>query len=116
VSETLQRRVRQIRGRAERRRWAYRQRDLAHGVWHRVGRALADAAEAWLVSEEDAASLVDRGVAAEACGLALEPPLRLFFVTPAQLAGLRSRRSVPVRLSAGLLSARNVALIRFALK
>lgn len=113
MSELLHRRVRQIRARAERRRWAYRQRNLAQGVWFRIARVLVEAAEAWAISDEDAAALAAEGIAAEPAGLEVEPPLALRFVPAERLAGLASRRPLDVRLSAELLSARNVALVRF---
>ncbi len=111
MSDLLRQRARRIREQALIRAWEYRQRHTSHGVWHRLRRVLVDAAEAWVISEEDADRLESRGHAPLPVGRELEPPKRIFFVTKDELSTLSDRRQVPVRLSRELLLARSVALV-----
>ncbi len=111
MNELLQQRARRIREQALVRAWEYRQRHTSHGVWHRLRRALVDAAQAWLISEEDANRLESHGHAPLPVGRELEPPKRIFFVTEDELSTLPDRRRIPVRLSHELLLARGVALV-----
>lgn len=113
MSERLRRRTEQIRQRALIRSWEYRQRDYANGVWDRFRRLLVDAAEAWVIDDGDARRLAESGRAEQAVGAELDPPKRIYFVSPQGLVGVSSRRQVPVRLKGELLQARNLALVPF---
>ena len=111
--ERLHRRARLSRANAAVRRWEYRQRDHARGVWFRLRRLLADAASAWQVSADDSARLIDDGVAPDAIGLALEPPMTILVVAQARLEALPSRKPVALRLGADLLRSRHLVLVPF---
>ena len=76
-------------------------------MWDRFRRLLVDAAEAWVIDDGDARRLAESGRAE------LDPPKRIFFVSPQGLVGVSSRRQVPVRLKGELLQARNLALVPF---
>lgn len=114
MSERLHRRVDLIRQRALIRSWEYRQRHHSKGVWDRFRRVLVDAAEAWVIDDRDARLLAARGRSEQPVGAELDPPKRIFFVSPQELAGVPSRRQVPVRLKGDLLQAPNLALVPFA--
>jgi len=109
----LHARVRHIEQRLAVRAWEYRQRTHARGVWFRLRRVLADAERAFVISPEDAAALERLELAAEPVGLELQPPRYLYFVPSDVLRRLGSAREIPVRLSAELLGAEHVALVRF---
>jgi hypothetical protein len=110
----LHERARRIQQRLVVRAWEYRQRAHARGVWFRLRRVLADADRAFVVEPSDASALVRLGIRPEPAGLELHPPRQLFFVPPQVLAELGSAREIPVRLSAELLHAKHVALLRHA--
>ena len=113
TTDTLHRRARLMRERMLIRGWEYRQRHHAKGMWYRLRRSLADAAEAWEIDDRDADRLATLGHAELPVGVELHPPKRIFFVTPHELAALPSRRRIPVRLGGKLLEARNLALVTF---
>jgi hypothetical protein len=113
VSDRLGRRAREARSRAVVRAWEYRQRRLAGGVWFRLRRVLTEAQEAYAISEEAAKALIAEGHRPEPVGAELEPPRTILFVDPGRLAAIPDRQRLAVRLSAQLLSARWVVLIRF---
>jgi hypothetical protein len=113
VKDQLQRCIAQVRFRAERRRWEYRQRNLAKGTWHRFRCLLAQASEAFVIDAEEAARLVAEGHAPEPVGRELEPPKQIFFLPEDRLRRLVRATSVPVRLDAAMLAARALALRRF---
>jgi hypothetical protein len=106
-------RVRGIQGRLAMRAWEYRQRNHSKGVWLRVRRVLADAQHAFIIDEGDAAMLANLGYRPEPAGLELQPPRELWFVPRDVLDRLNSAQEVAVRLSADLLGAKHVALLRF---
>jgi hypothetical protein len=110
---TRARRARDVKSRASVRRWEYRQRNLSKGTWIRLARTLADAREAWLLSEADALRLEADGFVHEPVGEQLEPAKRILFVPEAHLAELESRRALPIHLGPELLGARFIALVRF---
>ena len=94
------------------RRWQYRQRNLAAGVWFRLRRVLADTRVACVISDADARRLVAEGYRPEACGLDVTPEKILLFVDERRLAALETRR-IPVGLGPEFLAARAIALIPF---
>ena len=111
MTDRLHERVRRMRERELIRRWEYRRRNHAGAVWHRLRRALVDAAEAWALDEPDADRLERAGHAPLAVGGELEPPKRVYFVTGQELGTLPSRRRIPVRLGPELLQARSLTLV-----
>lgn len=113
MSIGLQRRAREIRARAEIRKWEYRQRNHAKGVWFRLRRVLADAALAYGLNDEDMERLLAEGFGLEAVGGELQPIKRILFVPEARLQLISERREIPVRLGPELLGERNLALVRF---
>jgi len=113
VTDSLHRRARQVQSRATIRAWEYRQRRHAKGVWFRLRRVLADAREAFLVSEQEADRLVAEGYSPEPVGAELEPPKRIFFLPAARVASITGRAQVPIKLEGKLLDARALVLIRF---
>jgi hypothetical protein len=113
TSDSLHRRSRQSKSRWLARRREFRERHLAAGVWFRLRRCLAHAARAFIIPAEAAAALEQDGLVPERPGLDLEPPLRLYVVTPERLASISGRREIRVRLSAELLTAGQVALVPF---
>jgi hypothetical protein len=106
-------RARAVRTRAVIRRWKYRQRGLAAGVWYRIRRVLAEAKEAYVIAGGDAQQLLAEGYVPESCGALVAPEKIIIFVDPTRLARIGSRRRIPVRLGPEFLSATAVALIRF---
>jgi hypothetical protein len=106
-------RARRIQERLAVRAWEYRQRARAKGVWFRLRRVLTDAERAFIIDPTDAATLMNLGLHPEPVGLELYPARHLYFVPPEVLAQLGSAREIPVRLSAELLGADHVALLRF---
>jgi hypothetical protein len=111
--ERMRARARAVRTRAEIRRWEYRQRDLAAGVWFRLRRVLADAKSAYAISGDDAALLVAEGFALEACGADLAPEKTILFIDEGRLSRVASRRPIAVGLGPDFLQARAIALTRF---
>jgi hypothetical protein len=110
---SLERRAKAIRSRSVRRGWEYRQRDTSHGVWFRVGRALADAVELWIISDDDADRLIEEGFVPDPAGRELEPPKNLLRVPRARLAQIKERRAIPVNLGPAFLGARDLVMIPF---
>jgi hypothetical protein len=92
--------------------WEYRQRHHSKGTWFRLRRALADAAEVWVMTAEDADSLEAEGFSALAVGHELEPPKRIVFVPAERIGAMAKPRRIPVALSAELLAAKSLALVR----
>jgi hypothetical protein len=107
-------RAREVRARAAVRRWSYRQRDHAGGVWFRLRRVLADAKAAYTISDEDARRLVAEGYRPEACGSEITPEKMILFVDEARLSAVASRRAIPIGLGPDFLTASAVALVAFA--
>jgi uncharacterized protein involved in type VI secretion and phage assembly len=111
--ERMRARARAVRARAEVRRWEYRQRNLAAGVWFRLRRVLADAREAYVISEDAARQLTAEGHRAEPAGAELSPEKAILFVSAARLAQIEGRLPIPVRLGPEFLEARVIALVPF---
>lgn len=116
MTSTLQRRARDMRGRLAIRAWEYRQLTHAKGAWFRLRRLLVDARGAWVITDQEATQLIADGLRPEPVGEELIPAKRIIVITEDRLAGLANRQEIPVRLNAALLSARNLALVRFATK
>ena len=110
----MHRRARQVRANALVRRWEYRQRDHARGVWFRLRRVLADAKSAWRVSEADALRLMAEGYRPEPAGEQMEPRTVILFVPEERLREAESCSEVPLRLGVELLQSRFLALVRFS--
>lgn len=106
-------RARAVAARAAVRRWNYRQRNLAAGLWYRVRRLLADAEAAYVISEDDARLLEAQGYVPAASGREMAPEKLIFFVDPDRLSTLESRRRIRVDLGPDFLAARSVALVPF---
>lgn len=113
VLATMQARAHAVRTRAAIRSWKYRQRNLAAGVWFHVRRVLADAKDAYVISDDDARRLLADGYKAEACGARLEPAKIIVFVDSARLEQVDSRRPIPVRLGPDFLLASAIVLAPF---
>lgn len=113
ILDRMQQRARRVSAQSVVRRWEYRQRAHAKGVWFRLRRLLASARSAWSISEEDARDLLAHGYLSEGVGTELAPSKVIFFVSGDTLRSLPSRVEVPVRLGPELLSARFVALEPF---
>lgn len=113
MSVALRQRLRQQRSRALVRSWAYRQRGSAHGVWFRLRRLLTDANAAYVISREEARTLLSEGYRAESVGSDLEPPKLIVFAPAERIAKVPTARRVPVRLGGEILTAEWLALTRF---
>ena len=109
--DKLHRRVKAARAADTLRRFEYRQRNHARGVWFRLRRLLSQAATAWEIGEEDARRLLDEGVRPRRVGLEIEPRIRIFPISEERLQTLTRRRPLETRLSAELLAARDLALV-----
>jgi len=113
VNEKLHRRVREAKARVAVRAWQYRQRRHAAGVWMRLRRVLADASEAYAIPPEAMEALVRDGCVPEPVGRELEPAKMIVFADPGRPLAITERKQLAVRLSAELLAARYLALVRF---
>lgn len=92
MNAVLERRARQVRARAEIRKWEYRQRKHAKGVWFRLRCVLADAAAAYGIDADDAARLLDEGFVPEPVGAELQPEKRLLFISEERLQSIPGSR------------------------
>jgi hypothetical protein len=111
--DRMQARARAVRTRATVRRWNYRQRHLAAGVWFRLRRILADAKAAYVISERDAGQLAGEGYTLEAYGGCVTPEKLILFVDERRLSQIEARRPIPVNLGPDFLSATAIALVAF---
>jgi hypothetical protein len=109
----LHQRARQVRLNAAVKRWEYRQRHNAAGVWFRLRRVLSDAKSAWRLSEQDALRLIAEGYVPDPVGDQLEPRTVILFVPEERLETVASRKEVGLRLGADLLQSRFLALARW---
>jgi hypothetical protein len=103
----------ELRSRLLVRAWDYRQRHHARGVWFRLRRTLADASEAFAISAEEGRQLVAEGHEPMPVGNELNPPRQILFVSAERVHRLATARPLVVRLSAELLAADWIALVRF---
>ena len=113
ATDALERRARQIRARAAVRAWEYRQRHTAKGTWFRLRRALADAKECWVLTDDAVGELVAEGLEPLPVGAELEPAKRIFVLPAERLATLTGRRQIRGGLTADLLAAANLGLVPF---
>lgn len=102
-----------MRANATVRRWEYRQRHHARGVWFRLRRVLADAKSAWRLTEQEAARLIGEGYLPEPVGRELQPPTVILLVPEDRLLEIEARSQVGLRLGADLLQTRFLALVRW---
>lgn len=113
MNERMQARARAVQTRAAVRRWQYRQRHLASGVWFRLRRVLADARAAYVISAADAARLIACGCRPEPCGREIAPEKTILFGSEEQLASLDAPRPIRVGLDPECLAARAILLVPF---
>ena len=113
VHVRLHARARRFAARVAVRRWEYRQRDLAMGVWPKLRRLLAYSERALAVDDAELQALVAEGVALDPVGAALEPQLRIAVVSADRAARLASATPLPLRLGEPLLRSKNLVLVRF---
>lgn len=113
MREAIERRLRRHQSRFAIRAWEYRQRNYARGVWFRLRRVLADAARAYVLTEEAAQALLAEGYRSEPVGAELEPAKIIIFAPAERIACVAAAREIPVSLQAEMLEARCVALVRF---
>ena len=113
ILDPMRARAHAVRTKAAIRRWRYRQRNLAGGVWFHIRRVLAYAREAYVISLDDAEWLLSKGYEAETCGTRLAPEKKIFFVDSTCLSNLTSHRAIPVRLGPDFLFAAAIALVPF---
>jgi hypothetical protein len=113
VTEALEHRLRRHQSRLAVRAWEYRQRNHARGVWFRLRRVLADASRAYVLTEEDAQTLLAEGYLPEPVGAELEPAKTIIFAPAERIARVAAAREIPVSLQAEMLETRCVALLRF---
>lgn len=113
MTSPVERRLMQLRSRQLVRAWDYRQRHHARGAWYRLRRVLADASVAYAVSAAEARRLVDEGHELEPVGRELAPHRLILFASAERARQLASARPLVVRLSAELLTAEGIVLVRF---
>lgn len=113
MNPALDRRLRQLRSRILVRAWDYRQSRHARGVWYRLRRVLADAEAVYVISSDEAQTLIAEGHRAEPVGLEIEPPKLMVFASAERVARIASARRVPVRLTSEVLTAPCLALTPF---
>jgi hypothetical protein len=113
MTQTLERRLRQLRSRVLVRSWEYRQRRHANGVWLRLRRVPAGAREVYAAAPETADELAQEGYRPEPVGQEFDPPRRIVFVPAARAARIPSARRLAVRLNAELLAAECLVLVAF---
>lgn len=113
MSQSLDQRLSQLRSRLLIRSWEYRQQRHARGVWFRLRRVLAQASDAYVVSQTEAAALMAEGCRPEPVGSELDPPKLMLFARAERVSKLTSAEPVPVRLGAELLQAECIVLVPF---
>lgn len=111
---TFAERVKQVRARARVRRWEFRQRNLAHGAWHRFRLALAEARAAYSISDAELDALLAEGFRPDDRGRGLVPEKRLVWISEERAHSLTSARELEMRLDTTMLAATAIALVPFA--
>jgi hypothetical protein len=109
----MEARAKAVRTAAAVRRWRYRQRHLAAGVWFKFRLVLARASAVYAISAADARRLLDEGYGAEPCGRQLAPEKTLLFVDARRLSTIAERRPLRVGLGPDVLTAPILALVPF---
>lgn len=66
-----------------------------------------------MISREEAERLSVEGCVPEPIGLELQPPRLILFAPDERVSRMGEARAIPVRLSAELLAAEGLALVRF---
>ncbi len=112
MTAAQERRLNEFRSRVTMRRFEYRQRHHARGVWFRLRRLLALSSEAYAVPREEGERLNAEGCRPNPVGWELAPS-RLILVPASRAAQIPSARPLPVRLSAELLAAECLVLVPF---
>ncbi len=113
TTNSLERRLRQMRSRVLIRGYHFRQLRHADGVWYRLRRTLADAKEVWSISQQDALQLAAEGCPIEPVGVELAPPKQILRVPAGRVARTPSARRIPLRIGAELFAAEGLALVPF---
>ena len=90
MTEKMRKRVRDIHARAAVRRWEYRQRDRAKGVWFRLRRELTRARAVYVLSAAVADALERERANRASVGDELHPKRKIFWVTDAELDRYRA--------------------------
>ena len=111
----LHERVRVLRARAAIQRWEIRQRGHAAGSWFALERLFALNSRAWILSAQEAETLVAAGYEPDPAGLAFEQQRRIYIVRPSEIHLLAGAREIALRSSVELLLAPAIALVPFAL-
>jgi len=109
----LHARLRRSEARQATRRWGYRQRHCAKGAWPKLYRALADAERAFVLTKAELDELLAEGHALDSAGAGLQPPKRIVFVSNERAGRLPAESELTLHLSARLLVAERLALVRF---
>jgi hypothetical protein len=109
----LQRRARGVRARALVRRWEYRQRHHAAGVWFRLRLLLTGAREALPLSEDEVRMLVGEGYTPDPAGADIAPARVLLVVDDGRARQLPPRPALPLRLGPEFFAAPAIALVPF---
>jgi hypothetical protein len=109
----MHRRARAVATRAAVRRWQYRQRHHAAGVWLRLRRVLAAAETVYAIPPGEASALVAEGYVPERCGLEIAPAKTIVFVDRRRADAIAGRQTIPARLGPEFLAAPALALVRF---
>jgi hypothetical protein len=107
------RRLKEHRARLAVRAWEYRQRHHAKGTWMRLRRALAAAAEAFVVPEDECEELLKEGFRALPVGKELEPSKTILFVTRERARAIVKKAPLALSLGPELMEARALILIPF---
>ena len=113
-SDTLHRRLREMRSRVAIRKWEARQAGLAGGVWFRFTLLLASARRAIAISTEQVAMLRAAGFVPSPVGGQLEPPKLLFVIAEEKLPRSISGDEVALQDLRRILLAPALVLIPFA--
>ncbi len=113
MTAAQERRLNEFRSRVTIRRFEYRQRHHARGVWFRLRRLLALAAEAYAVPREEGDRLIAEGCRPDPVGWELAPPRLILVVPPGRAEQIPSARRLAVRLTAELLAAECLVLVPF---
>lgn len=110
---SLNARAEAMRARLRVRAWETRQLRGAKGTWFRLRSMLARTREAYVVDDATIEVLIAEGFVEEGVGNELEPNRSYVFIPSERASSISSRRPIVVRLSAELLSSKNLILVAF---